>query len=165
MFLSENQKKKKIKFESYINNNFRQIKVEIPAGNAAITPPLGPLLGQYGMNTMEFCKEFNEETKLIEKDTILPIIIYLTQDKQYYFELNTPGVAYLFRKNLESLELEKNNYFFSKIEFLKICYNILLLKKLLYNNTNNITLSSNYFKNYINSIIGTAKSFGIKINK
>ena len=62
-FLSESQNKKKQK----ILNIVKIVKVEIPASGAAITPPLGTALGQYGMNTMEFCKEFNEESKIFER--------------------------------------------------------------------------------------------------
>jgi len=139
------------------------IKIEIPAMSATITPPLGPLLGQYGLNTMEFCKEFNEETKFIEKDTIVPVFLFLFKDKTYYFSLGTPGVAYFIRKVIESNEITKSPtgyYFIKKNVFLKFVYNIALAKLLLLNNKPVPTL---FLKNYIYSIIGTARSFGIKI--
>jgi len=84
MFLSENQKKKKL----LVLNSLPIIilKINIPANSASITPPLGPLLGQYGISINEFCKEFNEESKFIIKDTIVPIRLYLGYNKSYYFE-------------------------------------------------------------------------------
>src|ERR1700761_5506935 len=101
-FLPTNQCEKKKKISGFSNNKLKLIKIEIPAGSAVITPPLGPLLGQYGINGIEFCKEFNEETKNIEKDTLIAINLYLAYDRTYFFELKTPGVAYLIKKYLES---------------------------------------------------------------
>lgn len=158
MFLSDFQSQKKLKIEKNFNNDkLLKIKIEIPAGAASITPPLGPLLGQYGINIIEFCKEFNEETLSIEKDTLINIIIFLAPNKSYYFYLKTPSVSYLIKKNLESLTLTKK-------QFLKIVYNIALLKLLTYE-SKDISISKNLLKNYINSIIGTFKSFNIIILK
>jgi len=171
--LSDTQKRKKAKI---LNNINKLIKVEIPATGAAITPPLGPVLGQYGMNTMEFCKEFNEESKIFEKDTIIPTVIYLAVDKSFYFELKTPGVAYFIKKYLESCEIQRskdnnnnntnNFYLVEKNKFLKFLYDVSLLKLNLNihtNNDENHKISTTFIQNYIRSMLGTSRSFGIKI--
>ena len=160
--LSLNQQKKKQK----IPNINKIIKVEIPAGGAAVTPPLGPVLGQYGMNTMEFCKEFNEESKSFEKDTILPTTIYLALDKSFYFELRSPGVAYFIKKYLESNEIEKKNdiYQVDKVLFLQFLYEVALFKITLIDSDDlkDLNLDDMFMQNTIRSMLGTARSFGIK---
>ena len=156
---SKNQELKKNKTK----NIKHIINLEIPSQGAAITPPLGPVLSQYGFNSMEFCKEFNEETKLIEKDTIIPINLFLAYDKTYYFELKTPGIAYFIKKYVESKELAKGNIILDKNDFLKFIYKTVILKLELYSLNSSSKISKLYLKNYINSIIGVARSFGIKI--
>ena len=76
-----------------------QIKLQIPAGKANPSPPVGPALGQHGVNIMEFCKSFNARTKAQEADAlIIPVVITVYNDRSFTFETKTPPVAILLRK-------------------------------------------------------------------
>ncbi len=74
-----------------------QIKLQIPAGKATPAPPVGPALGQHGLNIMEFCKTFNERTKAMG-DSIIPVIITIYQDRTYSFVTKTPPASELLKK-------------------------------------------------------------------
>ena len=74
------------------------IKLQVPAGSANPSPPIGPALGQRGLNIMEFCKAFNAQTQKIEKNTPIPVIITTYQDRSFTFELKTPPVSYFLKK-------------------------------------------------------------------
>jgi len=74
-----------------------QVKLQVPAGKANPAPPIGPALGQHGINIMNFCKEFNEKTK--EKgDTVIPCIITIYEDRSFTFIMKTPPAAILLKK-------------------------------------------------------------------
>jgi large subunit ribosomal protein L11 len=73
------------------------IKLQIPAGKANPAPPVGPALGQQGVNIMEFCKQFNAKTQALG-DTIIPVIITVYQDRSFSFILKTPPVSILLKK-------------------------------------------------------------------
>ncbi len=74
------------------------IKLEIPAGQANPSPPVGPALGQRGLNIMEFCKTFNAATQDMEPGTPTPVIITAYADRSFSFETKTPPAAYFLRK-------------------------------------------------------------------
>ena len=75
------------------------VKLQIPAGKANPAPPIGPALGQQGVNIMEFCKRFNAATQAQMKDAlIIPVIITVYQDKSFDFILKTPPTAVLLKK-------------------------------------------------------------------
>ena len=74
------------------------LKLQVPAGAANPSPPIGPALGQRGLNIMEFCKAFNAQTQKIEKNTPIPVIITTYQDRSFTFEMKTPPVSYFFKK-------------------------------------------------------------------
>jgi large subunit ribosomal protein L11 len=74
------------------------IKLQVPAGAANPSPPVGPALGQHGLNIMEFCKTFNAQTQDVEKGMPLPVIITVYSDKSFTFEIKTPPAAVLLRK-------------------------------------------------------------------
>ncbi len=74
------------------------IKLEIPAGQANPSPPVGPALGQRGLNIMEFCKTFNAATQNMEPGTPTPVIITAYADRSFSFETKTPPAAYFLRK-------------------------------------------------------------------
>ena len=80
------------------------IKLQVPAGAANPSPPIGPALGQRGVNIMEFCKQFNAATQEIEKSTPLPTIITVYADRSFTFVTKTPPASYLIKKaaNLKS---------------------------------------------------------------
>ena len=74
------------------------IKLNIPAGAANPSPPVGPALGQRGLNIMEFCKAFNAETESLEKNMPIPVIITVYVDKSFSFVTKTPPVSYFLKK-------------------------------------------------------------------
>jgi len=74
------------------------IKLQIPAGEANPSPPVGPALGQHGLNIQEFCKSFNSKTEKIEKGMKVPVIISVYNDKSFEFVVKTTPAAILLRK-------------------------------------------------------------------
>ncbi|MEO5366795.1 MAG: 50S ribosomal protein L11 [Magnetococcus sp. WYHC-3] len=76
------------------------IKLEIPAGQAKPSPPVGPALGQHGLNIMEFCKTFNAQTQKLEQGAPTPVIITVYADRTFTFELKTPPASYLIKKQV-----------------------------------------------------------------
>ena len=74
------------------------LKLQVPAGAANPSPPIGPALGQRGLNIMEFCKAFNAQTQKMEKGVPIPVIITTYQDRSFTFEMKTPPVAYFLKK-------------------------------------------------------------------
>lgn len=73
------------------------IKLQVPAGQANPSPPIGPALGQHGVNIMEFCKVFNEKTKG-QEGTIIPVVITVYQDRSFTFVTKTPPASVLLKK-------------------------------------------------------------------
>jgi len=76
-----------------------QLKLQIPAGKANPSPPVGPALGQRGVNIMDFCKAFNAETQSLG-DNIIPVIITVYEDRSFSFITKTPPVSNLIKKEL-----------------------------------------------------------------
>jgi large subunit ribosomal protein L11 len=74
------------------------IKLEVPAGAATPSPPIGPALGQRGVNIMGFCKEFNARTGEMDKGTPLPTVITVYQDKSFTFVTKTPPASFLLKR-------------------------------------------------------------------
>ena len=74
-----------------------QIKLQIPAGKANPAPPVGPALGQHGVNIMEFCKQFNAKTQQMG-DTVIPVIITVFQDRSFTFITKTPPASVMLKK-------------------------------------------------------------------
>ena len=74
------------------------IKLQVPAGAANPSPPIGPALGQRGLNIMEFCKAFNAKTQDQEKSTPIPVTITVFSDKSFTFEMKTPPASYYLKK-------------------------------------------------------------------
>ena len=74
------------------------IKLQIPAGKANPSPPVGPALGQRGLNIMQFCKDFNAQTQKMEKGSPIPVVITIYQDKSFTFEMKTPPMSYFIKK-------------------------------------------------------------------
>ena len=77
-----------------------QVKLQIPAGKANPAPPIGPALGQQGVNIMEFCKQFNAQTQKLEKGLPIPVIITVYSDRSFTFVMKTPPASVLIRKAL-----------------------------------------------------------------
>ena len=79
------------KIDGYIN-------LQVPAGQANPSPPIGPALGQRGLNIMEFCKQFNAKSKDMEQGAPVPVKITVFSDRTFAFEMRTPPASYLLRK-------------------------------------------------------------------
>ena len=80
------------------------LKLEVPAGGANPSPPIGPALGQRGLNIMEFCKSFNAQTQQMEKGMPIPCVITVYSDKSFTFAMKTPPASYFLKK---AAKLEK----------------------------------------------------------
>src|SRR5688572_7560460 len=74
------------------------LKLQVPAGAANPAPPIGPALGQRGLNIMEFCKNFNAQTQKMEKGTPIPVTITIYADRSFSFEMRTPPMSFFLKK-------------------------------------------------------------------
>src|ERR1041384_3137284 len=75
------------------------IKLQVPAGKANPSPPIGPALGQRGLNIMEFCKAFNAQTQGLEPGMPIPVVITAFADKSFTFVMKTPPATFLIKKH------------------------------------------------------------------
>ena len=131
------------------------IKLQIPAGQANPSPPVGPALGQKGVNIMEFCKAFNAATQKLEQGMPIPVTITVYQDKSFTYETKSPPVSFFIKKALKlkaSKTPEKEVIAsISKNDIRKIAED-----KISDLNTDNIDSAERM-------ISGTARSMGIKV--
>ena len=74
------------------------LKLQVPAGAANPSPPIGPALGQRGLNIMEFCKAFNAQTQKLEKNSPIPVVITIYADRSFTFEMKTPPMSFFIKK-------------------------------------------------------------------
>jgi len=74
------------------------LKLQVPAGAANPSPPIGPALGQRGLNIMEFCKAFNAQTQKMEKNAPIPVVITIYQDRSFTFEMRTSPMSFFLKK-------------------------------------------------------------------
>jgi large subunit ribosomal protein L11 len=131
------------------------IKLQIPAGNANPAPPVGPALGQHGLNIMEFCKTFNERTRQ-DVGTIIPVLINVYEDRSFTFICKKPPVAFLLK---EAAGIEKgsgvpNKEKVAKLPLAKI--EEIAKRKM-------PDLNANDLESAVKIVKGTAKSMGIEI--
>ena len=134
-----------------------QIKLQIPAGQANPAPPVGPALGQHGVNIMEFCKAFNEKTSK-DTGTIIPVIITVYQDRSFTFITKTPPAAVLIKSeiNLEKGSGEPNREKVGEITKAQLEKIAKIKMK---------DLNARDLENAVRIIEGTAKSLGVKVVK
>jgi large subunit ribosomal protein L11 len=132
-----------------------QIKLQLPAGKANPSPPVGPALGQHGVNIMAFCKEFNAKT---QKDAglIIPVVISVYQDRSFSFIMKTPPAAVLIKKtlNLKSGSARPNKDKVAKITMDQVKE----IAQVKLQDTNAGSLET-----CMQSIIGTARSMGVEL--
>ena len=76
------------------------VKLQVPAGSASPSPPIGPALGQAGLNIMDFCKAFNAQTEKLEKGMPCPVVITVFQDKSFKFIVKKPPASFYIKKEL-----------------------------------------------------------------
>ncbi|BDQ39030.1 50S ribosomal protein L11 [Pseudodesulfovibrio nedwellii] len=132
-----------------------KIKLQIPAGSANPSPPVGPALGQHGVNIMEFCKAFNAKTQ-DQKGLIIPVVITVYQDRSFDFITKTPPAAVLLLKaaKLEKGSGEPNKEKVGKVTKAQV-QEIAELKM--------VDLNANDIENAMLQIEGTARSMGIEV--
>lgn len=131
------------------------IKLQLPAGKATPAPPVGPALGQHGVNIMSFCKEFNAKTS-DKAGLIIPVVISVYQDKSFSFIMKTPPAAVLLMK---ALGLEKGSSEPNKVKVGKIGMDkVKEIAEMKFEDLNAANIDS-----AISMVLGTARSMGIEI--
>lgn len=132
-----------------------QIKLQIPAGQANPAPPVGPALGQHGVNIMEFCKAFNEKTAK-EQGMIIPVILTVYKDRSFSFITKTPPAAVLIKKalNLEKGSSEPNKEKVGELSRKQV-EEIARIKLR--------DLNARNLESAVKIIEGTAKNMGVKV--
>ncbi len=132
-----------------------QVKLQCPAGQANPAPPVGPALGQHGVNIMEFCKQFNATTQK-QAGLIIPVIITVYQDRSFTFILKTPPASILL---IKAAKIEKGSGKTGKEKVGKVTkaqVEEIAKKKMADMNTTNL-------QSAINMVIGTARSMGVEV--
>ena len=131
-----------------------QIKLQIPAGQANPSPPVGPALGQHGVNIMEFCKAFNAKTQK-QAGTVLPVIIDVYADRSFSFIVKSPPASFLIKK-LAKLKKGSGQPHLDKVGSLTLeqLEEIAKIKM--------EDLSANSVEQAVKIIAGTARSMGVK---
>ena len=131
------------------------IKLQIPAGQANPAPPVGPALGQHGLNIMDFCKMFNDKTK-DQMGMIIPVVITVFQDRSFTFITKTPPAAVLLRKaaGVEKGSGEPNRTKVGKVSLAQV-REIAELKA--------PDLNSNDVEAAMRMVMGTARSMGLEV--
>jgi large subunit ribosomal protein L11 len=133
-----------------------QLKLQVPAGSATPSPPIGPALGQRGINIMEFCKAFNAQTQEMEKGQPIPVVITYYQDKSFTFAMKTPPVSYFLKKaaNLKSGSKEPGKVGAGKISRDKV--RVIAEAKMKDLNANDVDAA-------MRMVEGSARSMGLEV--
>ncbi len=134
-----------------------KIKLQIPAGSANPSPPVGPALGQHGVNIMEFCKAFNAKTQ-DQKGMIIPVIITVYQDRSFTFITKTPPASTLL---LKAAKLQKGSGEPNKNKVGKVT--MAQVKEIAELKAPDLTAAD--VEAAMNSIMGTARSMGIEVTE
>ncbi|MCR5083973.1 MAG: 50S ribosomal protein L11 [Succinivibrionaceae bacterium] len=132
------------------------IKLQVGAGNANPAPPVGPALGQHGVNIMEFCKAFNAATAKLEKGAPVPVVITVYQDKSFTFITKTPPASFLVKKavGIESGSHKPGSESAGKITHAQLL-EIAKVKA--------VDMTGGDLEAAARSIAGTARSMGIEV--
>ena len=133
-----------------------QIKLQLPGGQATPAPPVGPALGQHGLNIMDFCKAFNARTQK-EQGIIIPVIITVFADRTYTFITKTPPASFLLRKaaGLEKGSGEPNRVKVGTVSMSQI--EEIAKTKMPDLNADSVAAA-------VNTVLGTARSMGIEVS-
>ncbi len=131
------------------------VKLQIPGGEAKPSPPVGPALGQHGVNIMEFCKSFNAQTQG-QPGVIIPVLITIFADRSFSFILKTPPASYLLKKaaGLDKGSAEPNRNKVARLS-MKQVEEIAKLKM--------ADLNAKDLPGAVQTIMGTARSLGIEV--
>lgn len=131
------------------------VKLQLPAGKANPSPPVGPALGQHGVNIMEFCKQFNAKTQSMG-DAVVPVVITIYQDRSFSFITKTPPVTFLIKK---ALKIEKGSSMpqKDKVGRLKMSEVVKIAQ------TKLPDMNCTRLESAISQIIGSARSMGVEV--
>ncbi|RME58421.1 MAG: 50S ribosomal protein L11 [Candidatus Dadabacteria bacterium] len=132
-----------------------QIKLQIPAGQANPAPPVGPALGQHGVNIMDFCKQFNAKTQK-KAGELTPVVIYVYKDRSFSFDIKLPPVSYLLKK---AAKIQKGSGEPNRNKVGRVTMDVvkeIAKQKLPELNTDNEEAA-------VRTVLGTAKSMGIEV--
>jgi large subunit ribosomal protein L11 len=132
------------------------IKLQVPAGAANPSPPIGPALGQQGVNIMEFCKQFNAQTQKLEKGLPIPVIITVYSDRSFTFVMKTPPASVLIRK---ALGIEKGSGTPNSAKVGKISRK--QLEEIAKTKTPDLTAAD--LEAAVRTVAGTARSMGVDV--
>ena len=132
------------------------VKLQVPAGSATPSPPIGPALGQRGLNIMEFCKAFNAATQEMEKGSPIPVVITAYADKSFTFEMKQPPVTYFIKKAVNLKSGSKNPGKESAGTITAAQLRDIAQKKMKDLNADNIDAA-------VSMIAGSARSMGIQV--
>ena len=132
------------------------VKLQVPAGQANPSPPIGPALGQQGVNIMEFCKQFNAQTQKLEKGLPIPVIITVYSDRSFTFIMKTPPASVLIRK---AIGIEKGSGVPNTQKVGKISRK--QLEEVAKTKTPDLTAAD--LEAAVRTIAGTARSMGVDV--
>ena len=132
------------------------IKLQVPAGQANPSPPVGPALGQHGLNIMDFCKAFNAETQSMEQGLPVPVVITVYTDKTFTFVTKTPPASVLLKK---AAKIEKGSPTPNTNKVAKVSRE--QLEEIVRMKTPDLTASD--MEAAVRTIAGTARSSGIEV--
>ncbi|MDH3581394.1 MAG: 50S ribosomal protein L11 [Hyphomicrobiales bacterium] len=134
------------------------LKLQVPAGQANPSPPIGPALGQRGLNIMEFCKAFNAASQEFELGSPIPTIITIFQDKSFTFETKTPPASYFLKKaaRVDKGSGEPSREFVGKVSQAQL--KEIAEKKM-------VDLNANSIEQAMKIIAGSARSMGIQVQE
>ena len=134
------------------------IRLQVPAGQANPSPPIGPALGQAGLNIMDFCKVFNAETQNIEPGIPIPVVISAYQDRSFSFITKTPPASYFLRKaaNLEKASGEPGREIVGVVTMKQV--REIAEKKM-------VDLNTKEIEEACRMIAGSARSMGIEVQE
>jgi large subunit ribosomal protein L11 len=132
------------------------IKLQVPAGQANPSPPVGPALGQHGVNIMEFCKGFNAQTQGLDAGAPVPVVITVFADRSFTFEMKTPPASYLLKKaaGVKSGSGEPNSKKVGSVTKEQLIEIV---------NIKNSDLTSANMEAAISTIAGSARSMGLDV--
>jgi len=132
------------------------IKLQVPAASANPSPPIGPALGQQGVNIMEFCKQFNAQTQKLEKGLPIPVIITVYTDRSFTFVMKTPPASVLIRK---AIGIEKGSGAPNTSKVGKISRK--QLEEIAKTKTPDLTAAN--LEAAVRTVAGTARSMGVDV--
>jgi large subunit ribosomal protein L11 len=132
------------------------VKLQVPAGSANPSPPIGPALGQQGVNIMEFCKQFNAQTQKLEKGLPIPVVITVYSDRSFTFIMKTPPAAVLI---LKAIGVEKGSGTPNTSKVGKITRQ--QLEEVAKTKTPDLTAAD--LEAAVRTIAGTARSMGVDV--